>query len=300
MKYIFKTGADLLRLAEKYKKSISEIAINYEIESFKKTREEVIEKMKKNLDVMREAVKEGIKNKGKSLSGMSGGNAAKMYEFAKSRRQKFSSATTLRAMAYAMATGEINAKMGRIVAFPTAGGAGAVPGAILSVAEEIKAKEDKILSALFTASAIGLVIAENATLSGAEGGCQAEVGASAAMAAAGITELRGGSPRECLTAAALALKNMLGLTCDPLGGLVEVPCIKRNAIATSTAISASDMAMAGIESFIPFDEIVKAMKNIGELMAHELKETALGGLAITKTGCRLRAKMGLPPIKPLE
>ncbi len=300
MKYTFKTGAELLKLAAKYKKPISEIAINYEMESFKKSREEIIEKMKKNLEVMREAIKKGISTNKKSLSGMSGGDAARMFKFAKSQKQKLSSKTILRAMAYAMATGEINASMGRIVAFPTAGGAGAIPATVLSVAEELRAKDNKILATLFTASAVGLIIAENATLAGAEGGCQAEVGSSAAMAAAGITEMRGGTPLECLTAATLALKNMLGLTCDPLGGLVEVPCIKRNAIATSIAISASDMAMAGIESFIPFDEVVKAMKNTGKLMAHELKETALGGLAITKTGCRLRTKMGLPPIKPLE
>lgn len=299
MKYQFKTGADLLHLTAKYKIPISEIAINYEIETFKKTREEVIGKMMRNLTIMREAVKKGVKTNKKSFTGMSGGNAKKMYQFYKSRRQKLLNKTALRAMSYAMAIGEMNAAMGRIVAFPTAGGAGTVPAAVLSVAEELRLRDNKISAALFTASAIGIIIAENATLAGAEGGCQAEVGSSAAMAAAGITELRGGNPHQCITAASLALKNMLGLTCDPLGGLVEVPCIKRNAVGVITAISASEMAMAGIESFIPFDEIVKATKNIGNLMARELKETSMGGLAITPTGCKMRAKMGLPPIKSL-
>ncbi|MBI5152707.1 L-serine ammonia-lyase, iron-sulfur-dependent, subunit alpha [Candidatus Peregrinibacteria bacterium] len=299
MKYQFKTSADLLKLAAKYKMPISEIAINYEIETFKKNRKEIIEKMARNLMIMREAVKKGVNTNKKSFTGMSGGNAKKMYQFYESRKQKLLNKTALVAMSYAMATGEMNAAMGRIVAFPTAGGAGTVPAGILSVAEGLRLSDNKIFAGLFTASAIGMIIAENATLAGAEGGCQAEVGSSAAMAAAGITEMRGGNSAQCLNAAALALKNMLGLTCDPLGGLVEVPCIKRNAVGVITAISASEMAMAGIETFVPFDEIVKAMKNIGNLMAAELKETALGGLAITPTGCKIRKKIGLPPIKSL-
>lgn len=299
MKYQFKTSLDLLKLSEKYHLPISEVAINYEIENFKKPREEIIKKMERNLLITREAVKKGITTNKKSFSGMSGGNAKKMRNFCDSRKPKLLSKTALRAMAYAMAIGEVNAAMGRIVAFPTAGGAGTVPAAILSVAEELRLKDKNIMASFFTASAIGLIIAQNATLSGAEGGCQAEVGSSAAMAAAGITEMRGGTSRQCLMAASLALKNMLGLTCDPLGGLVEVPCIKRNAMGVIIALGASEMAMAGIESFIPFDEVVKAMKNISDLMVKELKETSMGGLAITPTGCKIRARMGLPPIKSI-
>ena len=200
---------------------------------------------------------------------------------------------TIRAMSYAFAVGEQNASMGRIVAFPTAGGAGVVPGTLFSCAEHFKAGKRKLLRGLFAASAVGLIIAEGATLSAAKGGCQAEVGAGVAMAAAGLTEMRGGSPEQCFHAAAMGLKSYLGLACDPLGGLVEVPCIKRNAIGCMAAIGASDMAIAEVESFIPFDEVVEAMKNIAKIMSPKLRETALGGLAVTKTGNMIKRKLGM-------
>ena len=296
-KILFHTAQELLRLSDKYRMSISNIAINYEMGISDKTKSEVMEKMQRNLDVMREAVAVGLKNTKKSFSGMSGGNAKKFYEYYKSKKKKLVSQTSLKAMAYALAVTESNAQMGRIVAFPTAGASGTIPGAVLALAEDHKMSDEKIMSGLFTASAVGLIIAENATLAGAYGGCQAEVGSATAMAAAAVTDMRGGTPKQCLDAASIALKNLLGLSCDPLGGLVEVPCIKRNAQAVVQAFSASEMAMAGVESFVPFDDVVKAMKNTGELMPSALRETALGGLAITPTGCRIRQKMGLPPIK---
>ena len=199
----------------------------------------------------------------------------------------------LRAMAYAAGTGETNSAMGRIAAFPTAGGAGVVPGALLSAAEEWDVEEEVLLRGLFTAAGIGIVIAEGATLSAAAGGCQAEVGAATAMAAAGVTEMRGGTPAQACNASALALKNMLGLACDPLGGLVAVPCIKRNCLGTLHAYGSSDMSVMGIISFVPFDEVVEAMKNIAKLMSYQIRETALGGLAATKTGLMIRKKLGI-------
>ncbi|KKQ71797.1 MAG: L-serine dehydratase, iron-sulfur-dependent subunit alpha, L-serine dehydratase [Candidatus Peregrinibacteria bacterium GW2011_GWC2_39_14] len=296
-RFVFHTGAELLRLAEKYKMPISEIALNYEQGVSEKTEKEVIAKMKRNLDVMREAVKSGLRLNKKSFSGMSGGNAGKMLKYAGSKSKKITSKALLKAMAYAIACGETNAQMGRIVAFPTAGASGVIPAAVLSVSEELKLSDEKIMKGLFTASAIGLIIAENATLAGAYGGCQAEIGSASAMAAAAITEMRGGTPKQCLDAASLSLKNMLGLTCDPIAGLVEVPCVKRNAMGVTNAFSGSEIALAGIESFVTFDDVVEAMKTTGEMMPSALRETALGGLALTPTGCRIRAKIGLPPIK---
>ncbi|MBL4695069.1 L-serine ammonia-lyase, iron-sulfur-dependent, subunit alpha [Candidatus Gracilibacteria bacterium] len=224
---------------------------------------------------------------------MVGGDAKKIYAALKNVKNMMGNKVTLRAMAYATAVGEQNACMNRIVAFPTAGGAGVVPGVLFSASESFKAGKRKLLRGMFCASTIGLIIAENATLSAAKGGCQAEVGAAAGMAAAGLTEMRGGTPEQCFHAAAIALKSYIGLACDPLGGLVEVPCIKRNAIGCMNAIGASDMVMAGVKSFIPLDEVIEAMRDAAELMSPKLRETALGGLAMTKTGIMIKKKLGL-------
>lgn len=198
---------------------------------------------------------------------------------------------TLRAMAYALAVVEQNAAMGQIVAFPTAGGAGVVPGVLFSGAECFRASKRRLLSGMFAAAAVGIVIAEGATFSAAAAGCQAEIGAAAAMASAGLTEMRGGTPKQCFDSASIALKSYLGLVCDPLAGLVEAPCVKRNALATQAAIGASDLVMAGIHSLIPFDEIVATMKKIGKMMSPKLRETALGGLAVTPTGILAKKRL---------
>lgn len=295
--YIFSTAQQLLALCKKHKISISEAAIRYEMEFGKKKREEVFEKMRKVKNVMMDAVKKGIKRPEKSAFNMAGGCAPKLIKALKNGKM-IMPPLVLKAMAYATSTGETNSAMGRIVAFPTAGGSGVVPGVVLAAAEEWKPSEEKILRALFTASAIGIIIAEGATLSAAAAGCQAEVGAAIAMATAAITELRGGTPTQACNASALALKSYLGVVCDPLGGLVAVPCIKRNMLGAATACAASDSAVAGVESFIPFDEVVMAMKNIAHIMSPKLRETALGGLAVTKTGLKIRKKLGLPPLKP--
>ena len=225
--------------------------------------------------------------------GISGADAHKVYGALKNLKKMMGNKVTVRAMAYALAVSEQNARMGRIVAFPTAGGAGVVPGVLFSCAEHFKAGKRKLLRGLFTASTIGIIIAEGSTISAAKGGCTAEIGAAVAMAAGGLTEMRGGTPEQCFDAAAIAFKSYLGLACDPLAGLVEVPCIKRNAIGCMAAIGASDMAIAGVKSYVPFDEVVRAAKDIGRTMPRTIKETALGGLAITPTGNRLKKKLGL-------
>jgi len=289
----FHRADQVIALCKKHKLPISEIAKRYEAERSSKSIPTIRNKMKRTRDIMYEAVKKGVKSTKKSKMGMVGGDANKLHKALKKTRIMMGNKVTLRAMSYAFAVGEQNASMGRIVAFPTAGGAGVVPGTLFSCAEHFKAGKRKLLRGLFTASAVGLIIAEGATLSAAKGGCQAEVGAGVAMAAAGLTEMQGGNPEQCFHAAAMGLKSYLGLACDPLGGLVEVPCIKRNAIGCMAAIGASDMAIAGIESFIPFDEVVEAMKNIAKIMSPKLRETALGGLAVTKTGNMIKKKLGM-------
>jgi len=293
MSYEFKTTEELLALCKKHNLHVSDITKRYEAERSGKSISAVRSKMKRTRDVMYEAAKKGVRSDEKSKMGMVGGDAKKIFDSLKNLRNMMGNKVTLRAMAYATAVGEQNACMRRIVAFPTAGGAGVVPGVLFSCSEHFKAGKRKLLRGMFCASAVGLIIAEGATLSAAKGGCQAEVGAAVAMSAAGLTEMRGGTPEQCFDAAAIALKSYLGLACDPLGGLVEVPCIKRNAIGCMAAIGASDMAIAGVKSFIPFDEVVQAMKNIAEIMSPKLRETALGGLAVTKTGNMIKKKLGL-------
>lgn len=288
--YEFRTGNELLNLCNMYGASIGEITILHEMEMSEKSREEVILKMKENLDVMKEAAKDGLTKDIRSVSGLTGGDARRLYEYVKDR-PGLSGPGMAMSVARAMAVSEVNASMGKIVAAPTAGSCGIIPGALLSSAEMLGSTDDDIIRALFTASGVGMTIAYNATLSGAEGGCQAECGSAAAMAAAAVTELAGGNPEMSLNAAAFALKAVMGLVCDPVAGLVEVPCIKRNAFGASNALVAADMAMAGIKSKIPFDEVVEAMYRVGRVMPCELRETARGGLADTPTGRKIKERL---------
>lgn len=297
MKYQFKNHAELLALCAKYKMPISQIAIRREMELYGKSRAQVRNQMKKVRDTMQEAIKAGVQSTAHSRYGLVGGDAHKVFQGMKKMGRLLHSKVAVRAMAYALATNEQNARMKRIVAFPTAGGSGVVPGVLFSTAEHMKSSKRRLLRGLFTASAVGVAILEHGgTVSAAQAGCQAEVGVGCALAAAGVTEMRGGTPEQCVNAAALALKNLLGLACDPLGGLVEVPCVKRNALGAAQAIAASDLSLLGVTSFIPMDEVVEAMMNIANRMPEAIRETALGGLAVTKTGLKIREKMGLPPL----
>lgn len=293
MQYEFRTADELIHLTKKYKIGISEITKLYEAERANKTTSVVRSQMKNVRDAMYEAVHKGIKSTHHTEWTGSGGDAHKLYNSLKNLNSMMGNKVTVRAMAYALAVSEQNAGMGKIVAFPTAGGAGVIPGVLFSCAEHFHAGKRRLLKGMFTASAIGLIIAERASLSAAKAGCQAEVGAAVAMAAAGLTEMRSGTPEQCFDAAAIGLKSYLGLVCDPLGGLVEVPCIKRNAIGAMAAIGASDMVMAGIKSKVPFDQVVSAMNNIAKNMSPKFRETALGSLAITKTGNDVKRKLGL-------
>jgi L-serine dehydratase len=262
--------------------TISEIVLNEQCISLNSDVQKIYEKMKNHLDIMRESVEKGIASSQCSNSGLSGGDAQKLYGILQEGKSVTGS-LMCKAICTAIAVAEVNACMGKIVAAPTAGSCGILPSVLLTLGEQHAIDERKLVMSLFTAAGIGMVIAKCASISGSQGGCQAECGSASAMAAAAAVEMLGGSPQMCLSAAAFALQNMLGLICDPVGGLVEIPCIKRNVVGAVNAMAAAEMALAGLPCIIPADEVVSAMKEVGDAMHIKLKETALGGLAATKT-----------------
>lgn len=281
--------ADLIQAAKKENITISELVIRDQAEQTETPREKLFARMRDNLHVMQEAVAEGTAQDLKSTSGLTGGDAYKMQQYSKTGGlcgSFFGNALTR-----ALAVSEYNAAMGKIVAAPTAGSCGILPGTILSLLEERELPEEIAVMALFTAGAFGMVIATKASIAGAQGGCQAECGSASAMAAAALVEMAGGTPEMCGHACAIAIKNQLGLVCDPIAGLVEVPCVKRNAGGVACAFTAAELALAGIQSVIPVDEVIEAMREVGDAMPCALKETALGGLAATPTGIRLKQEI---------
>ncbi|MCK1994748.1 L-serine ammonia-lyase, iron-sulfur-dependent, subunit alpha [Peribacillus muralis] len=282
---MFRNVAELVELAESKNVKIAEIMILQEMEFTGLSREQIIEKMDRNLTVMEQAVERGL-NGVQSVTGLTGGDAVLLQNYIKSGKA-LAGDLLLDAVSKAVATNEVNAAMGMICATPTAGSAGVVPGTLFAVKEKLNPTRAEMIEFLFTSAAFGFVVANNASISGAAGGCQAEVGSASGMAAAAIVELAGGTPSQSAEAMAITLKNMLGLVCDPVAGLVEVPCVKRNAMGASNAITAADMALAGITSRIPCDEVIDAMYKIGLTMPVALRETAEGGLAATPTGRRL-------------
>lgn len=245
--------------------------------------------MDRNLTVMEEAVERGLKGV-QSVTGLTGGDAVLLQNYIQSGKS-LSGNLILDAVSKAVATNEVNAAMGTICATPTAGSAGVVPGTLFAVQHKLNPTRKEMIEFLFTSGAFGFVVANNASISGAAGGCQAEVGSASGMAAAAIVEMAGGTPSQAAEAMAITLKNMLGLVCDPVAGLVEVPCVKRNAMGAANAMIAADMALAGITSRIPCDEVIDAMYKIGQTMPVALRETAQGGLAATPTGRELEAKI---------
>ncbi|MDY4511674.1 L-serine ammonia-lyase, iron-sulfur-dependent, subunit alpha [Streptococcus hyovaginalis] len=267
-----------------YQGSVAKLMIATEVELTGRSKSEIIHIMERNLEVMLASVSDGL-NDQKSVSGLTGGDALKLDHYIQSGNT-LSEKTILTAARNAMAVNEQNAKMGLVCATPTAGSAGCIPAIISTAIEKLQLSHDEQLDFLFAAGAFGLVIANNASISGAEGGCQAEVGSAAAMGAAAITLAAGGTAYQASQAIAFVIKNLLGLVCDPVAGLVEVPCVKRNAMGASFALVAADMALAGIESKIPVDEVVDAMYQVGKAMPTAFKETAEGGLAATPTGRR--------------
>lgn len=287
---MFRNVAELVERAESGNQPISEVMIQQEVEVSGRSRDEVVSQMNNNLKVMEAAVERGITEKVRSVSGLTGGDAVLLQDYIK-KGNFLSSETVLDAVSKAVATNEVNAAMGTICATPTAGASGVVPGVLFGLRKKLNPTDDQMVRYLFVAGAFGFVVANNASISGAAGGCQAEVGSATGMAAAALVELAGGTPSQSAEAMAIALKNMLGLVCDPVAGLVEVPCVKRNAIGASIAVVAADMALAGVTSRIPCDEVIDAMYRIGQTMPEALRETAQGGLAATPTGRELEASI---------
>ncbi|WP_088033680.1 L-serine ammonia-lyase, iron-sulfur-dependent, subunit alpha [Evansella clarkii] len=287
---MFRNVEELVAIAEKEGIQISEVMIRQEMKIHDRSREEVIAQMERNLAVMEKAVHRGIHEEVKSLSGLTGGDGKKLYEYIQSN-DTLAGPLMLDAVAKAMATNEVNAAMGTICATPTAGSAGVAPGVLFALKDKLNPTREQMVRFLFTSGAFGFVVANNASISGAAGGCQAEVGSATGMAAAAAVEMAGGTPQQSAEAMAIALKNMLGLVCDPVAGLVEVPCVKRNAAGASGAIVSADLALAGIKSRIPCDEVIDAMYRIGQSMPSALRETAEGGLAATPTGRKYQEKI---------
>ena len=277
---------ELLEICECGNQKIWEVVMEQEAAESGLTEEQVFQKMERMYEAMRLA-DENYDAELRSGSGAAGGDGEKMRVYNVSGKNLCSPYTSL-AMEKALKMAESNACMKRIVAAPTAGSCGVIPAVLLAYEEVFGEKEEKMVEALFLSAGIGEVIAENASIAGAAGGCQAEIGSASAMAAAAIVYLQGGSHEAMIHATALALKNMLGLACDPVCGLVEVPCIKRNAAGAVNAVSAAQMALAGVRSAIPADEVIDTMRRIGNEMPMDLKETGEGGLAVTETGKRLR------------
>lgn len=277
---------ELVNAALSSNKKISEIVIEQQAEDMETTQEALYSTMKKSFEVMKRSVINGMDESLRSASGLSGGAAAKLKRIVDNGQNHYGHLLG-NAISMALAVTEYNSCMGQIVAAPTAGSCGVIPAALISVMEEYEIPEQDIIMSLFTSSAIGMIIAKCASISGAEGGCQAEVGSASAMAACALTEVFDGTPEMVSHSCAIALKNILGLVCDPVAGLVEIPCIKRNAMGVANAFTASELACAGIKSSIPADEVILAMKQVGMQMAPSLKETAEGGLASTPTACRI-------------
>ncbi|MDO4280662.1 MAG: L-serine ammonia-lyase, iron-sulfur-dependent, subunit alpha [Peptococcaceae bacterium] len=282
--------AELVALAQARKERISDVVIIDQAAQAEDIPQALYDKMLHNYQVMMESIDKGTDPNLKSTSGLTGGDAAKLHQ-AYQRKRTLTGSFMSGAIWRALAVSELNASMGRIVAAPTAGSCGILPAAVATMREEHNISEFNCVMSLFTASAVGMVIANNASLAGASGGCQAECGSASAMAAAAIVEMAGGSPEMVDHAVAIVLKCTLGLVCDPVAGLVEIPCIKRNASGVTTAFMAAEMALAGITSHIPADEVIVAMKRVGDLMPVALRETADGGLATTPTGEKLRRQV---------
>ena len=280
----FKNAKELLELCQKQNLPISRIMLNREITEGEMPEEEALSRMARALEIMKESARTPIKTPVRSMGGLIGGEAGKLAAHQAASRNILGEVLE-KAITCAVAVLETNASMGLIVAAPTAGSAGVVPGMLLSLQECHHFSDEDLVKALFYAGAIGYLAMRNATVAGAVGGCQAEVGIASAMAASAAVELFGGSPKQCLDAATIVLMNMLGLVCDPVGGLVEYPCQNRNAAGVANALIAAEMSLAGLSQLIPFDEMLETMYTVGKRLPAELRETAMGGCATAPSAC---------------
>lgn len=281
---------ELLEICEQEGLHLGQVAVRHEVEESGDSEEVIRQELADTIEVMKTAATEGRRRLVFSVSGLIGGDSTKLSNYAQENKA-ITGSVMVNAMAYAMSSSEVNAAMGRIVAAPTAGACGILPAVLKTFADERGANTEELVEAFTVAGAMGIIIGQNATISGAEGGCQAETGSAAAMAAGAAVHLMGGTPAMCLDAGAIILMNMLGLVCDPVAGLVEIPCMYRNAQGAVNALSIADMVMAGVRSKIPFDECVSAMYEVGRSLSEALRETGLGGIAGTPTGQRLKEQI---------
>ncbi|MBE5900923.1 MAG: L-serine ammonia-lyase, iron-sulfur-dependent, subunit alpha [Lachnospiraceae bacterium] len=290
MEFTYHSLQEIVEMAENRGMKLSELVLMEQANVLECSQQEVLERMREQYKVMKQAELKGQKKNVKSTSGLTGGDAYKIKK-AIDEGRTLSGSFLAGALMRATAVSELNAAMGKIVAAPTAGSCGILPAALITMQEEKGVSEDECIMALLTASAIGMIIANNASIAGAEGGCQAECGAASAMAAAAIVELSGGTPTQCAHAVAIALKNIMGLVCDPVAGLVEIPCVKRNASGVANAITSAELVLCGVKSAIPTDEVIEAMAEVGNKMDVSLRETAEGGLANCPTAKLLCRKV---------
>ena len=290
MEIKFDSIAEIVEAAQTMDIPISRVCLTQSAIDMETSEDILYAAMAENLKVMKKSIKNGSRKSVKSISGLTGGMAHAFKSHVESG--KAISGSLLGETIYnALAVAEENACMGRIVAAPTAGSCGIVPGCLIALQNNLNIDDDKLIMGLFNASAIGMVLAKNASISGAEGGCQAECGSAAAMAASAIVEIMGGTPEMCAHAIAQAIKSLLGLVCDPVAGLVEEPCVIRNASSAGIAIMAADISLAGIKSIIPVDEVISAMDKVGKMLPFQLRETAMGGIADTKTAKRITKEL---------
>ncbi len=280
----FKNAKELLELCQSQNLSISEVMLNRETTEGEMPETEAQSRMLRALEIMKESARNPIQTPVRSMGGLIGGEAGKLSSH-QAAGKGICGDVLEKAITYAVAVLETNASMGLIVAAPTAGSAGVVPGLLLALQDCHGFSDKALISALFNAGAIGYLAMRNATVAGAVGGCQAEVGIASAMAASAAVELFGGTPKQCLDAATIVLMNMLGLVCDPVGGLVEYPCQNRNAAGVANALIAAEMALSGLSQLIPFDEMLEIMYTVGRRLPAELRETAMGGCATAPSAC---------------
>lgn len=284
---MYRNAVEFLKQLNDDNLTMPELVLWKEYELYEKVKEEVINQTKDILHVMRSSSQEAVEYPEKYKGHIIGGDANKMSNF----KNSYSGDLMISAMARAFSSSEVNASMGKICAAPTAGSCGIIPAALMTAEEALKLEEKDLIDGLLVSSVIGEIITMNATVSGAEGGCQAECGSAAAMAAGMLVYLKKGTPEQVFNASAIALKNVMGLVCDPIAGLVEAPCAKRNASGVINAIISADMSLAGVSSIVPFDEVVEAMYKVGKSLPSSLKETALGGIARSKTAIEIQTKI---------
>lgn len=284
------TFRELLLISGQTNKRIYELFQEKEAFLLDKSLEEIREKVKKSLDAMKNAIQVGLKSNEKSISKQCGDDCEKLQKRFKAKSSLLGPLFE-KITEYALATVEENLRMGKIVACPTAGSCAIVPSVLVAISEELNVSEEEQINALITAGAVGSIVQNKVALAGAVAGCQAECGVASAMAAAALVQILGGKEKQIIHAVALALKNILGLTCDPVAGLVEIPCVKRNAFLAIHAVTAAELAMAGVESKIPADEVVDSLAQTGQLMSPMLKESSQAGLAKTKTAIKIEQKI---------